>query len=95
MKEVFLISHKNGISGFPEVDRLDFRRPLVFGLSSPRSDSRRFGEERGLIPRTAAGNRAWEVDSFGAAQLPRLSEKSGCGPVIMIIRYVPVHGKQS
>ena len=33
--------------------RLDFRRSLVSGLPSPCS-----GEERGLISRTAAGNRA-------------------------------------
>ena len=37
--------------------RLDFRRPLVSGLRpSPEENS---GEERGLLSRTAAGNRLW------------------------------------
>ena len=36
--------------------RLDFRRFLVSGLPSPR----RTGEERGLISRKAAGNRAYQ-----------------------------------
>ena len=35
--------------------RLDFRRSLVSGLPSPSE----FGEERGLLSRTAAGNRAY------------------------------------
>ena len=35
---------------------LDFRRSLVSGLLSPR---REFGEERGLLSRTAAGNRVY------------------------------------
>ena len=35
---------------------LDFRRSLASGLPSPR---REFGEERGLLSRTAAGNRAY------------------------------------
>ena len=35
---------------------VDFRRSLVSGLLSPR---REFGEERGLLSRTAAGNRVY------------------------------------
>ena len=38
-------------------DRLDFRRSLVSGLPSPSS-----GEQRGLLSRTAAGNRAYSTD---------------------------------
>ena len=36
--------------------RLDFRHSFVSGLPSPRRSS---GEERGLLSRTAAGNRAY------------------------------------
>ena len=40
-----------------DVYRLDFRCSLASGLPSPRSS----GAERGLLSRTAAGNRAYDV----------------------------------
>ena len=43
------------------MDRLDFRRSLVSGLPSPRTA---FGEERGLISRAAADNRANDYSFF-------------------------------
>ena len=43
------------------MDRLDFRRSLVSGLPSPRTA---FGEERGLISRAAADNRAYRMDRY-------------------------------
>ena len=63
---IILIRHKRRhiyicLQFYSSKARLDFLRSLVSGLPSPRRSS---GEDRGLLPRTAAGNRASSIACF-------------------------------